>query len=150
MRNYFVALVLISMIFSACEKDDFCSLDTTPSMIVLFKDKDNQELRKPVSNLTVWAKGKDSIFVQQNLDSIAIPLDLNNNITIYNFANGSSTDEFTIEYNRIEEFVSRSCGYKILFSNLNLVNPKNHWIDSFEIQNTSIENEKAAHITFYH
>ena len=138
------------MFFSACEKDDFCLLDTTPNLIVVFKDKDHIELKKSVSNLTIWTQGKDSIIVQQSLDSIAIPLDLNNDSTNYFFANSSATDEFTLKYSRTKEFVSRSCGYKTLFSNLDLVKPTNEWISTYEIQNTSVENENTTHITIYH
>lgn len=150
MRNYFVAFLLICMVFSACEKDDICLLDTTPNLIVVFKDKDNTENKKTVSGLTVWAHQKDSIIVQQSSDSIAIPLDLNNDLTRYHFANSSATDEFTFVYVRTDEFISRSCGYKTLFSNLNIENPTNNWISSYEIQNTTVENELTTHITFYH
>ena len=150
MKNYLVAFILICMVFSACEKDDFCLLDTTPNLIVVFKDKDNIEIKKSVSKLTIWAQGKDSIIVQQSMDSIAIPLDLNNDFTKYYFANNSSIDEFTLKYTRTNEFVSRSCGYKTLFSNLNIVDPTNLWISNYEIQNTSVDNENTTHITFYH
>lgn len=138
------------MVFSACEKDDICLLDTTPNLVIVFKDKDDIETKKSVSQLTVWAQDKDSIIIQQSLDSIAIPLDLNNDLTRYRFANSSSTDEFTFVYSRTDEFVSRSCGYKTLFSNLIVENPTNNWISSYEIQNTSVENENSTHITFYH
>lgn len=150
MRNYFVAFLLICMVFSACEKDDICLLDTTPSLIIVFKDKDNIEIKKSVSQLTIWAQDKDSIIFQQSLDSIAIPLDLNNDLTKYYFANSSATDEFTFVYSRTDEFISRSCGYKTLFSDLNIVDPTNNWISSYEIQNTTVENENSTHITFYH
>lgn len=138
------------MVFSACEKDDICLLDTTPNLIIVFKDKDAVETKKSVSSLTVWVQDKDSIIVEQNLDSIAIPMDLNNDLTRYHFANSLSTDDVTFVYSRTDEFVSRSCGYKTLFSNLDIVNPTNNWISSYEIQNTSVENENTTHITFYH
>jgi len=125
-------------------------LDTTPSLIIVFKDKDAVENKKSVSQLTVWAKDKDSILVNQSVDSIAIPLDLNNDLTKFQFANSSSTDEFTFVYSRTDEFVSRSCGYKTLFSNLSVVDQTNNWINSYELQNTSVENELTTHIIFYH
>lgn len=150
MRNYFVAFVLICMFFSACEQDTICLLDTTPNLIVVFKDKDAIENKKSVTSLTVWAHEKDSILIQQNTDSIAIPLNLNDDLTTYHFANSSLSDEFTFVYSRTDEFVSRSCGYKTLFSNLSVVNPTTNWISSYEIQNTTVENELTTHITFYH
>lgn len=150
MRNYILTFLLLGMMFSACEQDDICLLDTTPSLIVVFKDKDNVENKKSVAQLTVWAKDKDSIFVNQSVDSIAIPLDLNNDLTQFSFANSSSTDEYTFEYSRTDEFVSRSCGYKTLFSNLNVTEQSNNWISSYELQNTTVENELTTHIIFYH
>ena len=88
--------------------------------------------------------------MNQSADSIAIPLDLNADLTHYRFANTAFTDEFTFIYSREDEFVSRSCGFKTLFSDLNIVDQTNNWISNYEIQNTTVENERTTHITFYH
>ena len=99
--------------------------------------------------LTIWPEGRDSIVINQTLDSIAIPLDVNNEQTIYNFSSGAAIDQITIYYTVNEIFVSRSCGYKAEFSNL-LAIPTNSWIEYIEQLTTTVEDESAAHIQIFH
>ena len=150
MKKYIVLIFFCLLIFG-CEKDDICIEDTTPNLIIRFYDKDNMTEKKLVSNLTVWITGKtDSLYQNQTIDSIAIPLDLNINSTSYNFKSDSNIDAIDFNYTRNDIFVSRSCGYKTVFENLNANSTSNNWINTIIINNETINNETAAHISIYH
>ena len=150
MKKYFtiIAVSLITML--SCEKDDICIEATTPSLIIRFYDNDVQTDAKIVDDLTVWADGKDSLYVNQILDSIVIPLDLTQDQTLYKFSNNLIEDEINFSYTRKDIFVSRSCGYKTIFEDLQITNSSSNWIKNIEINNSTIENDTAAHITIFH
>ena len=149
MKKYSIVLSLIILLTNGCEKDDFCIEEVTPNLILRFYDVTNPSNTLAADGLTIWAEGRDSIVVNQTLDSIAIPLDVNNEQTIYNFSSGAAIDQITIYYTVNDIFVSRSCGYKAGFSNL-LAIPTNSWIEYIEQLTTTVEDESAAHIQIFH
>lgn len=144
-----LGLVLFSL-SSACEKDDFCTQNpVTPKLIVRFYDVNNRTQPKAVESLYVWASGKDSIIVNQSLDSIAIPLNSITTETIYNFSKGNVVNQFTISYSTTEIYVSRSCGFKVNFNDV-VFNSNNTWISDFDATTTTINNQNAAHVQIFH
>ena len=150
MKKYITIIIVSFLAILSCEKDDICIDATTPSLIIRFYNNDIQTDVKKVSELTVWADGKDSIYVKQSLDSIIIPLDLNQNNTLYKFTSNSIEDEINFTYTRNDVCVSRSCGYKTIFENLQIDSNTTNWIKNISINNTTIENDTAAHITIFH
>lgn len=150
MKKYITIILASFLAILSCEKDDICIETTTPSLIIRFYDNDIQTDVKQISGLTVWAEGKDSIYLNQSLDSIAIPLNLNENITTYIIENNSIKDTIKFIYDRKDVFVSRSCGYKTIFENLQVDNNSINWIKNISINNTIIENDTAAHISIFH
>lgn len=149
MKKYLFLLILTVITFGGCEKDDFCIDEITPNLILRFYDFDNQTNTSSVSNLTIWPPGRDTIVNAQTLDSVALPLDVNNALTIYNMSIGSTVDTLTIEYTVNEVFVTRSCGFKAEFTEV-LATPTTNWILSIDQTTTTIENESAAHIQIFH
>lgn len=143
-------MVLSVFTILSCEKDDLCIENTTPSLIIRFYDNDVKTDLKKVSGLTVWADRKDSVYVNQSLDSIVIPLDLTQNNTRYKFSTNLIEDEINFTYTRNDVFVSRSCGYKTIFENLQINNNTTNWVKNIIINNSTIDNETAAHITIFH
>ena len=150
MKKYILFLVLIFLVAASCEKDDFCIDPITPELVIRFYDNDNQTSTLVVTDLTVWPEGRDTILLNQNLDSIAIPLDVNNPETIYNFQSGDLIDQMTITYTVDEIFVSRSCGFKANFTDLDANLESSNWIQAFAIISTTVEDESAAHIEIFH
>jgi len=150
MKKYLFLFVLTITFISGCEKDDFCIDEITPSLIIRFYDNDNMTSTLSVNELYVWPEGRDSIIVNQTTDSIAIPLDVNNGQTIYNFSMGTVQDQITIDYTVNEVFVSRSCGFKATFTDLGGTPGSTNWIQSLDIISTTIEDESAAHIQIFH
>jgi hypothetical protein len=151
MKKTFVFLGLIFFTFLSCEKDDFCTQNPiTPNLILRFYDASDREAVKTVDNLYVWAEGKDSLFVNASLDSLFIPLNTANTETVYNFSKNNVVNQFTIQYTPNNEYVSRSCGYKVVFSDVTF-SSDNTWITDFEPKIlTSIENQNEAHVQIFH
>ena len=152
MRKYLILLFILCFTFINCEKDDICIDTTTPKLIIVFYDNEiPTEIKKRLLD-SVWVDGKNSIkeFEKQTLDSIAIPLDLNQNKSKYVISSNSIRDTIEFTYDRKDIFVSRSCGYKTIFENLQIESITRNWIKNDTIKNTTIDNETAVHLTIFH
>lgn len=150
MKKYYFLLLLIVFTVTSCEKDDFCIDPITPNLILRFYDADNPTTVLSVTELTIWPEGlQDTLVSDTTLDSIALPLDVSTNQTIYNLRMGMIVDQIVIDYTVNEVFVSRSCGFRAEFSGV-LAFPSTNWIQSIETISTTIEDESAAHIHIFH
>lgn len=159
MKKY-IALLLLIISLIACEKDDFCTQNpVTPNLVLRFYDKNETNKLKKFERLSVIADEKtDSLYTNiTNNDSIAIPLNSLSQKTVYtlkmNNVDGNQSNnqiaKLTIEYNPEEEFVSRSCGFRVIFENVTL----NHtgWIDSLSTKEIPlIDNQARAHVQVFH
>ena len=160
MKKNIIYILLFSLAFASCEKDDICLLPTTPKLVLRFYDTTNQTTLKSVERLSVWADGKDTLSTYKSvtLDSIAIPLNVNTTQTIYHFKTNSVDgnkannviNTFTINYTTTEEYVSRSCGFKTIFNNVT-ISSNNGWVQSFTPTSlTIIDNQTSAHVKIFH
>lgn len=153
MRKILSLLITLIVAYS-CTIDDICTEPTTPQLILRFYDATSTTTLKATDSLYVWAEGKDSLFINQATDSIALPLDINAQTTVYNLAKGTQLlNQITVSYTTEDEFVSRSCGYRVVFNdvNLNLNSPVNSWISSVTPTSlTTINNQTAAHVQVFH
>ena len=152
--------LLIIFIFN-CEKDDICIEGTpgTPRLIIRFFDQNEKIIPKPLSNVTVKALSKDEDYVVFSGDSLAIPLKLISNSTIYTFTyldvldNQDKIDTLKFNYKREDYYVNRACGF---LSNLIFTTPALEILDKesiflgFKILNDTIKNENQAHLAIYH
>lgn len=161
MRKIIFLLGFVLLINTSCEKDDFCLQNPiTPNLIITFYDEANRETSKDVKRLSIIAQGKtDSLFTNSASDSIAIPLNSIDTKTVYilkkNDTDGTIANNqiatFTIEYTPQDEYVSRSCGYKVIFNNITFSKDTNSWIKDFTPNtSTTIDNQNAAHVQIYH
>jgi len=157
MKKNYLLLLLIALMVSSCEKDDFCIEPITPKMVIRFYNATNITQTKPVVNLSVNPEGFDELYSNANLDSILIPLDVTSNQIIYNLSSESNIDVITINYDVEEVFVSRSCGFKAIFNNVSVTSDvSNDWIIGLTetLENTitipTIDNETAAHVKIFH
>jgi len=148
-RNLFLFIFITTIV--SCEVDDICIEEVlTPKLIITFQDASNNDIRKKVDTLTVWAVDKATRYNKTNTDSIAIPLDLNSNMVTYLLNSSSVIDTLQVHYTRKEIFVSRSCGYKLNFILKNETHLSHNWANDFEIKTQNIENEQTIHIQIYH
>jgi hypothetical protein len=151
MKKIMLLLGVFLVLITSCEKDDYCIKNpVTPHLIVRFYDDSNRETLKGVDELYVWAAEKDSIFSNVKTDSISLPLNSNAPKTVYYFSNGTTVDSFTISYTPKEEFVSRSCGFKMTFEEVSF-SSDSFWIKDFTPTTlTTIDSQNAAHVQIYH
>jgi hypothetical protein len=157
-----IVLLFIVIIF-ACEKDDFCiDNPVTSKLIIDFYDDTNRETLKKVERFSIIAVGEpDSLFTNVSTESsISIPLNSLTNETIFKLkknttTNGAEADNliatFTIIYDKREEFVSRSCGFKIMYSNVEFSSDTNSWITDFAPTTViNLDDQTAAHVQIFH
>ena len=161
MKKYFFLIVVLCFLISSCEKDDFCTdPKTTPKLILRFYDKDANNDLKSVERLSAIAIDKtDSLFTNKNTDSIALPLNSLTTETVYslkmNSIDGSTinnqTTTLTIQYTPKEEFITRSCGFRIIFNDVTLNQQSGTWIENLSLTAIStIDNENNAHVKVFH
>jgi hypothetical protein len=158
MKKHFIYIVLFALVLGACEKDDICLSSTTPKLILRFYDSADNTKFKAVSNLSIKAESKtDSLYTNQVVDSIAIPLNVNGTQTIYHLKTSSTGNiadnkynKLTLNYTTEEVYISRSCGFKTIFKNVTVASD-NGWFQSFTPNSiTTIDNENNAHIKIFH
>lgn len=160
-KIFFRITLLITIItLISCEKDDICIEENTPHLIIRFYDNLDATSTKSVEQLKVTVKNSLDQEIQigeiTTTDSIVIPLNVNldyTEILLSKNTNGTNdnVDSFTLNYIRNEVFVSRSCGYKILYEDIQTINPvANDWIQNISRNNSNIDNEAAAHLSIFH
>ena len=97
--------------------------------------------------------------MNKTFNSISIPLNSLTLETRYilkkNDDSGATVDNkiatFTIQYDTEEEFVSRSCGFKVIFSNLEFSSNTNSWITDFTPTTIiNLDDQSAAHVQIFH
>lgn len=173
-----IVLLIVSTI--SCERDDICPEDvsTTPRLILEFYDVSNQENKKTVTRLFV--QGIDNAAAlpgysgTSNVNKVELPLKTDENSTSFRFIkdyaiddNGTpddTSDDFVtgnediiiVNYIRENVYVSRACGYKTIFKNVNIQfgdeNVTDRWISlALPVNdNQSIEDETTTHFNFFH
>jgi hypothetical protein len=156
-----LVLLFFLVVLSACEKDDFCIQNpVTSKLIIDFYDDTNRETLKNVQRFSIIAEGKtDSLFTNKTLNSISIPLNYLTTETVYVLKRNASTgatinDEiatFSIKYDSEEEFVSRSCGFKIMYKNVAFSSSTNSWITAFTPTTIiNLDDQSEAHVQIFH
>lgn len=153
-----IGFVFLISMFSSCETDTICIDETTPHLIIQFYDKSDLKL-KAVTNLKVSVENASedtiAVFETATSDSIAIPLNVDIDFTkIYLSKNTSETsgitDEVLLNYTRRNTFVSRSCGYKTLYSDVKSTTATdNSWIENVSVLK-EIDNENQTHLKIFH
>jgi len=170
-------IVLVIGITASCERDDICpeSTPTTPSLIISTFDVNEQDSKKNVFGLRIQGVGIDEVLTSYNVvtnDSLVLPLDTTTNISQYKLHSnytyddndtpedmsddiiGGNQDIIIITYTREEVYVSRACGYKTIFNDVEVVieDDGDNWIQLIQSINNpqSVEDERAAHFNLFH
>jgi hypothetical protein len=167
-----LALLLITICFSSCEKDDICAEETTPRLILEFYDVTNPTVKKNVTSLKVtgyktdnYTLLTDSLDTFSGVSKIELPLRITEDVTKYSLIlNSTSTsvlpneDLLQFKYTRQNVYVSRACGYKTIFTLNNSPNgvirtdnviPESFWMQNINIQTTNINTENEVHIKVF-
>lgn len=174
-------LLLVALI--SCERDDICAetTPTTPRLMVEFYDATETEELKPVTRLTAYGEGlannptndntEGTLVYNTNATAIELPLLIGNEgeITTSRFIlekdtnlrldedvdTDSNIDIIEISYETEFVYVSRACGYKSIFKNLQVsfeTSDDGAWISGFEVVDTVeiVENENTVHVRILH
>lgn len=174
-------LLLVALI--SCERDDICAetTPTTPRLMVEFYDATETEELKPVTRLTVYGEGlannptndntEGTLVYNTNATAIELPLLIGNEgeITTSRFIlekdtnlrldedvdTDSNIDIIEISYETEFVYVSRACGYKSIFKNIQVsfeTSDDGAWISGFEVVDTVeiVENENTVHVRILH
>ena len=160
-----VLLLLLTITFSSCEKDDICAEETTPRLVLEFYDISNPSNLKNVLNLKIKGIGAtEDLGTFNGVSKIVLPLDITQDSTKYSLILNSTSltlnneDSLQFNYTRQNVFVSRACGYKTIFElnptptgviNTDAATPDGFWIQDINIVTTNIETENETHIKIY-
>ena len=160
-----VLLLLLTITFSSCEKDDICAEETTPRLVLEFYDISNPSNLKNVLNLKIKGIGAtEDLGTFNGVSKIVLPLDITQDSTKYSLILNSTSltlnneDSLQFNYTRQNVFVSRACGYKTIFElnptptgviNTDAATPDGFWIQDINIITTNIETENETHIKIY-
>lgn len=167
MKKYIILLSTILCIL-ACEKDIICIEDTTPYLIIRFYDDDSPQFTKDVVNIKVELEGIEGFYedqptITQFTDSIAIPIKVTEDLTRFKLTVSKldeddnlveNQDEFELYYDRVNIYVSRSCGYKTVYNEASIIleDDDDNWIKIIETTESplNITGETSAHVKIYH
>lgn len=160
-------LLLVLLSLSSCEKDDVCTEDTTPRLIVNFYDISNPATLKNVVSLKVTGDGSYNnldLGTFNGVSTIKLPLNPSSTSTVYHFIlNSSSTssspneDVLVINYTAKTAYVSRACGFRTIYDLINpygvvysdATTPDTLWIQNLTVETTSITTENETHVKIY-
>lgn len=157
MKKTLCLLITVLVMLTACESDELCDHKVnTPRLVVRFYDPNNLRTPFSVANLTVYGQGNTTPLVSEvSVDSLALPLRLENP-TVYilekKVGTTTSTATLTLTYTPEESFVSKACGMKVIYNTLSatIEDANTSWLKGVNIKNTTVDNEKRAHIHLYH
>lgn len=164
MKKTLIFLLLLSIGFSSCEKDDICAADTptTPQLVIEFFNEVTNASQS-VSKLKILDTETSNQLGIYNEAKIKIPLKTDVDITKYSFTINSgsavvgaeNTDKLELNYSRNNIYISRACGFK---TNFVLNNPTilvkeslvtTEWIKKIIITKPNIINENETHIKIF-
>jgi hypothetical protein len=165
MKKSILLLILLSLFFSSCEKDDICDATTitTPKLIIEFYDTLSPTVLKNITNLAVREVNSSEILLFTEESKIEIPLKTNEDVTKFSFILNSTAitidneDFLQFNYTRQNIFVSRACGFKTIFT-LNSILPfiktepaipDGSWIQNITVETSNITTENETHIKIY-
>jgi hypothetical protein len=168
-RFYTIFLLLTATIlFNSCEKDDLCTPDqaVTPRMVIEFKDALSPSENKAVDRIQVQEIGSSDFAPLDSAGStslndtetISIPLRTNSSTTSYNFVltkDGTiNSDNIDFSYVLEEEYVSRACGFRIIYNNLSFEqiaeSTGTQWIQQVVVVPADVTNNTDIHVQILH
>ncbi len=133
-KRYLIFGIIIPIIFAvSCEEDDVCVGEGTPYLTVVFRntlDTENQMDTLTIeASSTVGFENPDTIYLKVFTDSIKLPLGgLDESQTFFRLRRRSNTDRdiLTVNYTTQTEYVSKACGFRVVYEDLGYTTTFNH------------------------
>ncbi|ASV28952.1 DUF6452 family protein [Maribacter cobaltidurans] len=164
--NRVIFTFLLTITLTSCEKDDICVEGNTPLLVLEFFNVADTTAVKNVTALRIVGEGQtvtvNTFTDRSNLSSVAIPLRTEeNSTTFYLISNSASNDNgqetgnidtLTFNYDRIEDFKSRACGFVVNYDNVSteLQTGSGNWIADIEVIRASVTNSDSTHVKIFH
>jgi hypothetical protein len=169
--NKFSSILLIlitAILLGSCEKDDLCTPDqaVTPRLVIEFKDVLNPLQNKAVDRIQVQEIGSSTFgpldtngsTTLSNIESISIPLRTDSSRTSYNLilTEDGVVNLDNIDFNYIleEEYVSRACGFRVVYNNLVAIQTAEtsgtQWIERVIVVEDNVTNNTDVHVQILH
>ncbi|MDO4728497.1 MAG: DUF6452 family protein [Bacteroidota bacterium] len=159
-------LLLILVIFFSCEKDDICTEETTPKLVIDFYEYLNPTIKKNFLKLEISEiSNPNTILTIEHNNQVKLPLKTDATQSTYLFRLYYTSlnnvvyndDIISINYTKSDIYVSRACGFKSNFtlhqSSLDNTNPTvsdpnqdGFWIKESVIKQNLITNENETHL----
>lgn len=166
-RLYFGILLFWAIIWaSSCEKDDICVEGDTPLLVIEFYDATDTSTLKEVTTLRVVGVGQTvtvgTFTDRSSVSSITIPLKTDEDSASFIMINESASDDngsetgnldtINFSYSRIEDFLSRGCGFIVNYDELeaNVTADTDNWIQDIEITQSLVTNSDSTHVKIFH
>ncbi|MGC1514022.1 MAG: DUF6452 family protein [Maribacter sp.] len=159
---FFIGILAVA----SCEKDDICVEGNTPLLVIEFYDITDTTLLKEVPTLRVLGEGQTvnvNTFTDRTaLNTISIPLRTEVNTTGFVMISNSATSEDGLEtgnvdtlnfsYTRIEDFLSRGCGFVVTYDSLTatLTPDTANWIREIRIAESKVITSDTTHVKIFH
>jgi len=161
-----LAFLLAIIGIASCEKDDICVEGDTPLLVIEFYDIADTASLKNVPALRVVGQGQavtvNTVADRTALNKISIPLktdvDETSFLLISNSAsaeNGNETgniDTINFSYKRLEDFLSRGCGFVVNYDSLQstFTTGTDNWIKNIEIIRSQVTKSDSTHVKIFH
>uniref|UniRef100_UPI0039A61683 DUF6452 family protein n=1 Tax=Ornithobacterium rhinotracheale TaxID=28251 RepID=UPI0039A61683 len=154
MKKYILGLsvMLFGSLFWACEEDNICTENKTPELIIKLKSDTPTQTLDSLYVLRQDSANEFTLITSgAGRDSISVPLPLSpSSETFLIFSRRKSSDQFLdvvkVDYKYSTEYVSKACGFKAVYSNLNATTSSHNFIKNIEILQDEIISQNAAHI----
>ena len=174
MIKKFSALFLLGILLflNSCESTGICTEPITPKFVIGFAGIDN--LGNPIdimppNDLMIYGNrdGKDIIGsnpeykyifpnitqADPNTGKISLIFDVNKDELTYIFRFESFSpiifDTLKISYTRVNQYVSKNCGYKTIFNNVKIDYNSTNAIDKIILLSENIEYDVEKHLKIY-
>lgn len=161
-----ILFFLIIITIASCEKDDICVEGDTPLLVIEFYNISDPSSSKTVPTLRVVGVGQNitvnTVTDRTAQSTISIPLKTDEDITSFIMINSSASAEdgsetgnidiINFSYKRLEEFLSRGCGFVVNYNELqaNVTTDTSNWIQDIEITRTQVINSDSTHVKIFH
>lgn len=126
MKIKFLIPFCLLFLLTACEDDDICIGNSTPNLTVVFRNSLNSVNLKDTLSIyradNINFENTDTIFEKVYTDSIKLPLGgLDSDKAYFKIKRKSNTesDVLSIAYQAESKYVSKACGFRIIYKNLN-------------------------------
>lgn len=161
-----ILIALLNLSLVGCEKDDICTEDTTPKLVIDFYEYLNPTVKKNFLKLEVSEINNPEVILSiEHNNQLKLPLKTNASQSTYLFRlyyNSLNNvvyndDIISIDYSKADIYVSRACGFKSNFTlntptpnhtnpSLSEPNPDGFWIKETIIKQPLITNENETHL----